>query len=88
MVSNCTLSWLTRMLGFHGDAIHERNTNMNAGELHLVELAETFDDVGLLLRHDEQRGQEQERDDKCNDKERNKERHDITPFFGFLSKAC
>ena len=61
---------------------------MDARELHLVELAETFDDVGLLLRHDEQRGQEQESDDKCNDKERNKERHDITPFFGFLSKAC
>lgn len=61
---------------------------MDARELHLVELAETFDDVGLLLRHDEQRGQEQESDDKCNDKERNKERHDITPFFGFFSKAC
>ena len=40
-------------VGFHGDAVDERNTNMNAGELHLVELAEPFDDVGLLLRHDE-----------------------------------
>ena len=60
---------------------------MNAGELHLVELAETFDDVGLLLRHDEQCGQEQKSDDKCNDKERNKERHDITPFFGFSLKV-
>ena len=27
---------------------------MNAGELHLKELAEAFDDVRLLLRHDEE----------------------------------
>ncbi|WP_281775664.1 hypothetical protein, partial [Bifidobacterium ruminantium] len=31
-----------------------------------------------------QRGQEQERDDQRNDKERYKERHDITPFLWFL----
>lgn len=60
---------------------------MDARELHLVELAETFDDVGLLLRHDEQRGQEQESDDQRNGKERNKERHGITPFFGFSLKV-
>ena len=44
-------------------------------------------DVCLLLRHDEQRGQEQERDDQRNDKERYKERHGITPFFGFSLKV-
>ena len=74
-------------VGFHGDTVHERDTDVDARELHLVELAETFDDVGLLLRHDEQRGQEQERDDQRNDKERYKERHGITPFFGFSLKV-
>ena len=64
-----------------------RDTDVDARELHLVELAETFDDVGLLLRHDEQRGQEQERDDQRNDKERYEERHGITPFFGFSLKV-
>ena len=74
-------------VGFHGDTVHERDTDVDARELHLVELAETFDDVGLLLRHDEQRGQEQERDDQRNDKERYEERHGITPFFGFSLKV-
>ena len=74
-------------VGLHGDAVHERNADVDARELDLVELAESFDDVGLLLRHDEQRGQEQERDDQRNDKERYKERHDITPFFGFSLKV-
>ena len=32
---------------------------MDAGELHLKELAEAFDDVGLLLRHDEECGTQQ-----------------------------
>ncbi len=29
---------------------------MDARELHLVEFAESFDDIGLLLRNDEQCG--------------------------------
>ena len=32
---------------------------MDAGELDLKELAEAFDDVGLLLRHDEECGTQQ-----------------------------
>ena len=32
---------------------------MDAGELHLKELAEAFDDVRLLLRNDEQCGAQQ-----------------------------
>lgn len=32
---------------------------MDAGELHLKELAEAFDDVRLLLRHDEECGRQQ-----------------------------
>lgn len=59
---------------------------MNAGELHLVEFAETLNNIGLLLRHDKQRGQEQERDDKCNDKERNKERQTLLPSLVFSRK--
>ncbi len=43
-------------IGFHGDAVHERNPDMDARELHLVEFAESFDDIGLLLRNDEQCG--------------------------------
>ena len=44
---------------FHGDAVHKRNADMDAGELHLKELAEAFDDVRLLLRHDEECGRQQ-----------------------------
>ena len=32
---------------------------MNAGELHLVEFAETLNNIGLLLRHDEECGTQQ-----------------------------
>ncbi len=32
---------------------------MDAGELHLKELAESLNDVGLLLRHDEECGRQQ-----------------------------
>ena len=46
-------------VGFHGDAVHERDADMDAGELHLKELAEAFDDVRLLLRHDEECGRQQ-----------------------------
>ena len=46
-------------VGLHGDAVDERDTDMDTGKLDLKELAEAFDDVRLLLRNDEQCGAQQ-----------------------------
>ena len=46
-------------VGFHSDTVHKRNADMNTCELHLKELAESLNDVGLLLRHDEECGTQQ-----------------------------
>ena len=54
---------------------------MDACELNGVEFAESFDDVGLLLRHDEQRGQKQRGDNNDNDKKCEQKAHVLSLSF-------
>ena len=50
-----------------GDAVNERNQDVQTGSQSVVESAEAFDDVNFLLRHHDKRLEAENHDDNQQD---------------------